>query len=55
MVLRYVTLVPARCVPDEEKSAVLVRIFLIVSDRKSNKLPGVKRNIYLLVKVKHPG
>lgn len=37
-----------------EKLPVLVRIFLITSDRKSNKLAGEKRNIYFLVKVKHP-
>lgn len=53
MVLRYVILMPARYVPDEGKPPVLVRIFLITNDRKSNKLTGVKRNIYFLVKVKH--
>lgn len=53
--LKYVILVPTRCVPDEGKSPVLVKIFLIASDRKPNKLAEIKMNIYFPIKVKHPG
>lgn len=55
MELKYVILVPARCAPDEGKSLVFVKIFWIASDRKPNKLAGMKRHIYFPVKVKHPG
>lgn len=50
MVLRYVILVPTTYGPDGEKSLVLVKIFLIASDRKPNKVARVKKSIYFPVK-----
>lgn len=55
MELKNVILVLTRGAPDEGRSRVFVKIFWIASDRKPNKLAGMKRHIYFPVKVKHPG